>query len=148
MATRVTRSKREPSQQQEQQIRARWTTFLTKILADLMVEQVYKGNRQNNSIGKKAWKYMCDDFYRKTGLKWDKEQLKNHYAVLRRQYATVKSLLDRSDFTLDETTGALIASEEAWTKYIRVCFFNICCLVHENFYTCLMWKNLLYAGTP
>lgn len=143
MASRVTRFKGEPSQQQEQQSRARWTSFLTKILADLMVEQVYKGNRQNNSFGKKAWKYMCDDFYRKTGLKWDKEQLKNRYAVLRRQYATVKSLLDRADFTWDETTGNIVASEEAWTKYIRVCSFNICCLVHQKFYTCLMWRNLL-----
>lgn len=119
MASRVTRCKREPSQQQEQQSRARWTTFLTKILADLMVEQVYKGNRQNNSFGKKAWKHMCDDFYRKTGLKWDKEQLKNRYAVLRKQYTTVKSLLDRGGFTLDESTGTIVASEKAWTEYIR-----------------------------
>ncbi|XP_062102680.1 L10-interacting MYB domain-containing protein-like [Humulus lupulus] len=119
MATRVTRSKREQSQQQEQQNRARWTSYLTKILADLMVEQVYKGNRQNNSFGKKSWKYMCDDFYRKTGLKWDKEQLKNRYAVLRRQYAAVKTLLDRGDFTWDESTGTIIASEKAWTEIIR-----------------------------
>ncbi|KAF3440322.1 hypothetical protein FNV43_RR18606 [Rhamnella rubrinervis] len=119
MENRVTRSRRPPPHQQEQQTRARWTTSLTKILADLMVDQVHKGNRQHNSFGKKAWKYMCDEFYKKSGLKWDKEQLKNRYAVLRRQYVTVKLLLDQSDFTWDEATGTIIGSDDAWAEYIR-----------------------------
>ncbi|KAF4373835.1 hypothetical protein F8388_007741 [Cannabis sativa] len=122
MASRVTRSKSEQSQQhqpQEQQNRAKWTSFLTKILADLMVEQVYKGNRQNNYFVKKSWEHMCDGFYRKTGLKWDKDQLKSRYAVLRKQYATLKSLLGRGGFTWDETTGTITASEKAWTEIIK-----------------------------
>lgn len=125
MASRVTRSRRQQPPQQQEQSRARWTMHLTKILASLMVEQVYKGNRKNNSFGKKAWECMCDEFYRRTGLQWDKEQLKNRYAVLRRQYVTVKSLMDRSDFSFDETAGTIIAKDEAWAAYIRVCFFTI-----------------------
>ncbi|GMY12246.1 L10-interacting MYB domain-containing protein-like [Fagus crenata] len=118
MSSRVTRSRREPSQQEEQLSRARWTTSLTKILADLMINQVQKGNRHKNSFSKKAWGYICDEFYKKTGLKWDKEQLKNRYAVLRRQYITVKSLLDQSDFNWDEFTGSIVAKDEAWAEYI------------------------------
>ncbi|XP_030974227.1 L10-interacting MYB domain-containing protein-like isoform X1 [Quercus lobata] len=118
MSSRVTRSRREPPQQDDQ-ARARWTTSLTKILADLMINQVQKGNRQKNSFSKKAWRYISAEFYKKTGLKWDKEQLKNRYAVLRRQYITVKSLLDQSDFSWDEFTGTIIAKDEAWTEYIR-----------------------------
>ncbi|XP_057965236.1 L10-interacting MYB domain-containing protein-like [Malania oleifera] len=120
MASRPTRSRRPPpAQQHEQQSRAKWTNDLTKILLDLMVDQVQKGNKQNKSFGKKAWRFMCDEFYEKTGLKWDKEQLKNRYAVLRRQYVTVKSLLDQNDFSWDESTGAIIAKDEAWDQYIR-----------------------------
>ncbi|XP_028774499.1 L10-interacting MYB domain-containing protein-like isoform X1 [Neltuma alba] len=119
MAGRVTRSRRLPPQQQEQQSRARWTTSLTKILVDLMVDQVHKGNKQSNSFNKKAWKYICDEFYSKTGLKWDKEQLKNRYSVLRKQYTTVKSILERSDFNWDEATGSIIAEEEVWAEYIK-----------------------------
>jgi hypothetical protein len=129
MSSRVTRSRREPSQQEEQLSRARWTTSLTKILADLMINQVQKGNRHKNSFSKKAWRYICDEFYKKTGLKWDKEQLKNRYAVLRRQYITVKSLLDQSDFNWDEFTGSIVAKDEAWAEYIMVCCFHICCLL-------------------
>uniref|UniRef100_A0A5B7AUX4 Myb/SANT-like domain-containing protein n=1 Tax=Davidia involucrata TaxID=16924 RepID=A0A5B7AUX4_DAVIN len=119
MASRSTRSRRPATMPQpEQQSRAKWTTSLTKILAELMVDQVQRGNRQNNSFGKKAWKYMCDEFYKKTGLKWDKEQLKNRYAVLRKQHVIVKSLLDQSDFKWDEATGAIMAMDEVWDRYI------------------------------
>lgn len=109
--------------QQLEQSRARWTTSLTKILAELMVDQVHKGNKHNNSFNKKAWKYICDGFYSKTGLKWDKEQLKNRYSVLRRQYSTVKSILDQSDFAWDEATGSIRANDDVWAEYIKVYSF-------------------------
>ncbi|TYJ10147.1 hypothetical protein E1A91_A11G188000v1 [Gossypium mustelinum] len=99
--------------------RARWTTFLTKTLADLLVEQVHGGNRHNNSFNKRAWKSMCDEFYEKTSLKWDKEQLKNRYGVLRRQYVLVKSLLDRSEFSWNESTGVIIGTDEAWFDFTK-----------------------------
>lgn len=87
---------------------------------DLLVEEVHKGNRQNNSFNKKAWRTMCDGFYKESGLKWDKEQLKNRLAVLRRQYALVKCLLERNeDFTWDESTGTITASDDAWDEYIK-----------------------------
>ncbi|XP_057492286.1 L10-interacting MYB domain-containing protein-like [Actinidia eriantha] len=118
MASRPTRSRRLPPRQQpEQQSRAKWTMPLTKILVDLMVDQVHKGNRQNHSFGKKAWKSISDDFHKKTGLKWE-EQLKNRYAVLRRQYSIVKLLLDQSDFKWDETTGTIMAADEVWDRFI------------------------------
>ena len=122
MAGQLARSRRLETQQQEQS-RAKWTTSLTKILAALMVDQVHKGNKHNNLFNKKAWKYICDEFYKKTGLKWDKEQLKNRYSVLRRQYTIVKSILDQSDFSWDEATGSITANDEIWAEYIKVCFF-------------------------
>ncbi|XP_024177813.1 L10-interacting MYB domain-containing protein [Rosa chinensis] len=118
MASHVTRSRVQP-QLQEHQSRARWTTHLTKILASLMVDQVHQGNRKNNYFGKKAWKYICDEFYKRTGLKWDKEQLKNRCAVMKRMYIIIKSLLDRSDFSWDEATGTITASDEVWAEYTK-----------------------------
>lgn len=123
MASRVTRLRRQLAQQPENQSRAKWTMFLTKVLADLMVEQVREGKTKNNFFNKKSWKYICDEFFKKTGLKWDKEQLKNRYSVLRRQYTVVKSLLEHGDFSWDESTGNIVASDEAWAEYIRVCLF-------------------------
>ncbi|KAJ4964106.1 hypothetical protein NE237_024045 [Protea cynaroides] len=110
--------KQEQEQKQEQS-RAKWTTSLTKTLADLMVEQVLKGNRPNHSFGSKAWKNICDEFHRETGLKWNKEQLKNRYGAMRRQYVTVKLLLNHGDFSWDEATGTITAPDEVWDEYIK-----------------------------
>ncbi|OVA07336.1 Myb/SANT-like domain [Macleaya cordata] len=123
MASRPSRSTRQSrpnyTQSHQEQARAKWTTPLTNILADLMVEEVVKGNKQNNSFGKKAWKNICDEFHKKTGLKWDREQLKNRYGVLRRHYTTMKSLLDLNDFTWDESRQIVMATDEVWDEYIK-----------------------------
>ncbi|XP_043709299.1 L10-interacting MYB domain-containing protein-like [Telopea speciosissima] len=103
----------------QEQSRAKWTTSLTKTLVDLMVEQALKGSRTNNSFGKKAWKNMCDEFCKRTGLNWGKEQLKNRYGVLRRQYITVKSLLYQGGFSWNESTQIITATDEVWDKYIQ-----------------------------
>lgn len=125
-SNRPRRSYRVSNQQSVQdQPRAKWTLYLTKTLADLMVEQVYRGNRQNTSFGKKAWEYMCNEFQKKTGLNWDKEQLKNRYGVMRKQYAMVKSLLDLNDFSWDENLSMVKGKEEVWDEYIKVLFINL-----------------------
>ncbi|KAL5706460.1 hypothetical protein ACHQM5_024625 [Ranunculus cassubicifolius] len=103
----------------QDQPRAKWTLYLTKTLADLMVEQVYRGERHNCSFSKKAWEYMCIEFQKKTGLNWDKEQLKNRYGVMRKQHATVKSLLDLKDFSWDENLSLVMGSDQVWDKYIK-----------------------------
>ncbi|KAG6767104.1 hypothetical protein POTOM_028283 [Populus tomentosa] len=119
MVSRIMRSRRQVPQQPEQQPRARWTNDVTKVFLDMMVDQVQRGNRISNSFSKKAWKHMSAEFYRKTSLRWDLEQLKSKYAVLRRQYAIASSLLERSEFSLDECTGMISANDEAWAAYIK-----------------------------
>ncbi|KAK6922569.1 Myb/SANT-like domain [Dillenia turbinata] len=119
MASRSTRSKRVPTQPEEPQSRAKWTASLTKTLAELMVDQVRKGNRPKKSFGTKAWNSICDNFHKETGLKWDKEQLKNRFAALKKQYNIVKSLLEHRDFSYDESSCTIIATDEAWYSYVQ-----------------------------
>lgn len=120
MASRSTRSRRlPPVQQSESPSRAKWTSALTKILVELLVEQVRQGNKRNKSFDKKAWECVCEDFREKTGLTWDNEQLKSRYAALRKQYVIVKSLLDHGDFKWDQATGVITATDEVWDAYIK-----------------------------
>ncbi|CAH2064402.1 unnamed protein product [Thlaspi arvense] len=97
----------------------KWTASLTKLLANLIVGQVLKGNRVNNSLSNKAWNFITDEFYKRSGLKWDKEHLKNRFAVLRRQFAVVKLLLARDNFVYDESSGSIIATDEAWDECLK-----------------------------
>ncbi|KAL3838914.1 hypothetical protein ACJIZ3_023505 [Penstemon smallii] len=124
MSSRLTRSKKQVQQQQldmlpESQSRAKWTSTLTKTLVDSMVEQIEKGNKSNKSFSKKGWKFICDNFRIQTGLWWDNDQLKSRYSALRKQYISLTSLLDHREFKWDETTCTIIATDEAWDKYIK-----------------------------
>ncbi|XP_009770395.1 L10-interacting MYB domain-containing protein-like [Nicotiana tabacum] len=117
---RSTRSKTQQSmQQRESQCRAKWTTSLTKTMLEVMVDQVHEGHMQNKSFSKKGWKCICDEFHKRTSLTWEKEQLKYRYAALRKQFATMKLLLNHSDFKWEEITGLVTATDEAWDKYIK-----------------------------
>lgn len=121
MSGRPLRSRKPPTAiQPEQQARAKWTNSLTQVFADLMVDQVHKGNRRKCSFNKEAWESMSEEFYKRTGMRWDKEQLRSRYCSLRKQYVTVKSLIDRNDFSLDETTGVITAIDNVWDSYIKV----------------------------
>ncbi|KAI3989067.1 hypothetical protein MKX01_033103 [Papaver californicum] len=123
---------------EQDQARARWTENMDTIFTDLMVEQVFKGNRMNNIFNKKAWKYIHDEFNRQTGLNFNRKQLKNHHNVLRRIYGNVRSLLDQEGFSWDETNCMVIAENELWEKSAKG---------HPEVETirikgCLLYKNL------
>ncbi|CAH9143171.1 unnamed protein product [Cuscuta epithymum] len=122
MANRPTRSRRQvvvASQQPESQSRAKWNPSLTNVLVGLMVEQARIGNKQNKFFNKEAWRCICEEFHKETGLPWDQDQLRSRFTALRKQYAIVKSILDQNDFKWDESTGSIIAADEAWDAYIE-----------------------------
>lgn len=91
-----------------------------------MVDEVQGGHKQNKSFSKKGWKCICEEFHKRTGLTWEREQLKYRYAALRKLFATMKLLLDHTDFKWDETTGLVTATDEAWDRYMKVCSHIFC----------------------
>ncbi|CAA0836787.1 Unknown protein [Striga hermonthica] len=84
-----------------------------------MVDQIRKGNVSNKSFSRKGWKFICDNFRIQTGYWWDNEQLKSRYVTLKKLYSNVNLLLDHPDFKLDEITGSVTATDEAWDRYIK-----------------------------
>ncbi|XP_073280921.1 L10-interacting MYB domain-containing protein-like [Primulina huaijiensis] len=130
MTSRITRSRKpQPVQQHENQVRAKWTASLTKTLVDMMVDQIQKGNKSNKNFSKKGWKFFCDNFRIQTGYWWDNEQLKSRYIALRKQYIIVRMLLNHFDFQWEETSGKIMAKDEAWVRYIK----NILMLSRADF---------------
>lgn len=115
-----TQSRRPSNPSVEQQARAKRMTNLTKLLADLMIEQLQKGRKEKNTQGRMEWNFICDEFCRRTTLAWDKEQLQNRRSILNKQYLTVKSTLRWDDFEFHERTRTIVATEEAWNEYFIV----------------------------
>lgn len=133
-ATRLKKAQGTAQQQPENQSRAKWTSSLTKVLVELMVDEINKGNKSGKSFSKKGWKSICENFRIQTGYWWYSEQLKSHYATLRKQYISATLLLDQPDFEWDEATGVIMASNEAWDRHIMVCVFVCVYLVLCNAY--------------
>ncbi|XP_050367174.1 L10-interacting MYB domain-containing protein-like [Argentina anserina] len=102
----------------QDQSRAKWTTFSTKIFVDLLVEQIRKGNRGSGAFSKLAWKIIRDEFNQQTGLNFDKQQLKNHLDVLRKRYNMVKAILDHTGFSWD-VAHMVRAEDDVWQEYIE-----------------------------
>lgn len=94
---------------------------MTKLLANLILDQVRKGNTANNSLSNKAWNFITNEFYTRSGIKRDKEHLKNRFAALRREFSVVKLILARDNFVFDESTGCIIAADESWDQYVKEC---------------------------
>ncbi|KAM5565091.1 L10-interacting MYB domain-containing protein [Rosa sericea] len=103
----------------QDQSRAKWTTFSTKIFADLLVEQIRKGNRGSGAFSKLAWKIIRDEFNKQTGLNFDKQQLKNHLDVLRKRYNSVKAILNHTGFSWDVDQYTVLADDGVWQEYIE-----------------------------
>lgn len=102
-----------------------WTALSTKLLANLILDQVRKGNTVNNSsssLSNKAWNFITHEFHTRSGggVRRDKEHLKNRFALLARQFSLVKLILSRDDFVFDESTGCIIASDESWDQFVKV----------------------------
>lgn len=137
-----------PSEDQfkQDQSRAKWSAPLDKILLDLLIEQT----GQNKMSNKKAWKHIREEFNYKTGLQFDGEQLRNHQNVLKRLYNNIKSVLDQSGFSWDNSRNMVMADDELWEKYTTVCPLHISSQV--NFHDIVIAMTniacvILLAGT-
>ncbi|XP_009115806.1 uncharacterized protein LOC103841049 isoform X1 [Brassica rapa] len=135
------------SDQQQYQPHPVWTALLTKLLANLILDQVRKGNTANNSLSNKAWNFITNEFYTRSGIKRDKEHLKNRFAALRREFSVVKLILSRDNFVFDESTGCIIAADESWDQYVKVLTF-LTMLLHSLVFQSLYMFLLILQECP
>ncbi|GMH31361.1 hypothetical protein Nepgr_033204 [Nepenthes gracilis] len=48
----------------------------------------------------------------RTGMKWDIDQRRSKYTVVRKLHANAKSILDQSEFSWDDMTGSMTAKDD------------------------------------
>ncbi|XP_043705936.1 uncharacterized protein LOC122655710 isoform X3 [Telopea speciosissima] len=99
--------------------RTDWTPSMDRYFIDLMLEQVQKGNKFDNTFNKQAWSDMITLFNAKFGSQHDKDVLRSRYKNLRKQYNDMKFLLQQNGFTWDETRQMVTANDDVWDAYIK-----------------------------
>ncbi|KAF1881854.1 hypothetical protein Lal_00038493 [Lupinus albus] len=100
-------------------IKAKWTPPIHKIFLDICLQETLKGNKPGNHFTKEGWKNIIDSFYSKTGLNYDRLQLKNHWDLIKGQWKIWCKLLGTSCMKWDPSSQRFEASEEDWTKYLQ-----------------------------
>lgn len=104
--------------------RTYWTPPMDRYFIDLMLEQMQRGNKIDNTFIAQSWIDMTTLFNGKFGSQHDKDVLKNRYKSLRKQYTDIKLLLEQSGFTWDETRQMVRADDNIWDAYMKVCPFS------------------------
>ncbi|KAJ0045057.1 hypothetical protein Pint_06426 [Pistacia integerrima] len=100
--------------------KATWIPGLHEIFVDLCFEETLKGNRPGTHFTKEGWRNIVESFQDKTGLRYDRIQLKNHWDSTKEQWKIWCKLVDTSHMKWNPNTKCFGASEEDWESYIQV----------------------------
>lgn len=100
--------------------KANWTPANHKIFVDLCVEETLKGNKPGTHFTKEGWRNIVESLYAKTGVTYDRKQVKNHWDSTRKRWKLWVKLIGNSSMKWDSETNKFGATEEVWRNYIKV----------------------------
>ncbi|KAJ6745311.1 hypothetical protein OIU74_028071 [Salix koriyanagi] len=100
--------------------RTEWTAAMDQYFVELMLDQIGRGNKTDNSFVKQAWTDMLSSFNAKFGPRHDKRILRHRYKKLAKYYSDLKVILQQNGFSWDETQQMIVADDDkVWDAYIK-----------------------------
>ncbi|XP_024014877.1 L10-interacting MYB domain-containing protein [Eutrema salsugineum] len=91
--------------------KAAWEPEYHRVFVDLCVEQKLLGNKPGTQ-------HLLEPFQQRTGARFNKKQLKNHWDTMCKQWKIWRRLVQCSDMKWDPETSTFNASDEDWANYI------------------------------
>lgn len=99
--------------------KAYWIPLHHQLFVELCMEQIQKGNRPTHCFKRVGWHAIIKGFTQKTGLHYDKKQMKNHYDSTKELWKAWKALIGKSGMRFDPVLRTISASDDAWLAYIQ-----------------------------
>lgn len=119
---------------------ADWKPAMDEFFLNLMLDQLEKGSKMNNTFTKQAWKDMVTLFKKKFGSHYQTRFLKQLHKKLLKYYTDVRSILARKGFYWDTNRQMIVADDHVWGNYIQV----LCLLFNSiQLYTLLHFLLLM-----
>lgn len=116
--------------------RTDWTPAMDQFFIELMLDQVGRGNKTENTFNKQAWTDMLVLFNAKFGPQHGKRVLRHRYKKLWKYFSDITFLLKQDGFSWDERLKVIAADDNIWDAYIKVrCYYYIC---HSFFFPFLL----------
>lgn len=100
-------------------VKASWTPLTHQIFVDICLQETLKGNKPGTHFTKEGWKNIMESFYWKTGLNYDRLQLKNHWDSMKDQWKIWCKLICTSYMKWDPSNHMFEASDEDWKNYLQ-----------------------------
>jgi hypothetical protein len=100
--------------------RTDWTPAMDQVFIELMLDQVERGNRTDNTFNKQAWTDMLASFNARFGPQHGKRVLRHRYKKLWKYYSDITFFLKQNGFSWDETQQMIAADDDVWDAYIKV----------------------------
>lgn len=117
---RLLASEQSTAVSKESKPKATWIPALHETFIDICLQETLKGNRPGTHFTKEGWRNIVESFQEKTGLRYDRIQLKNHWDSTKEQWKVWCKLINTSHMKWDSNTRRFGASEEDWENYIQV----------------------------
>ncbi|XWS17876.1 hypothetical protein CRYUN_Cryun33cG0106200 [Craigia yunnanensis] len=99
--------------------RTEWNADMDQFFIELMLDQVGRGNKVDNTFNKQAWTDMLALFNAKFGPQHGRRVLRHRYKKLWKYYSDVTVILKQNGFSWDETQLMVIANNDVWDAYIK-----------------------------
>ncbi|KAL0003277.1 hypothetical protein SO802_017058 [Lithocarpus litseifolius] len=99
--------------------KATWVPAMHKIFIDLCLEQTLQGNKPRTHFNREGWRNINESFQKKTGLSFDRIQLKNHWDVTKEHWKVWSKLIGTGSMKWDPNTNKFGASEADWESYLQ-----------------------------
>ncbi|XP_059666365.1 L10-interacting MYB domain-containing protein [Cornus florida] len=99
--------------------KAAWTLEIHKVFVDVCLEQTLKGNKPGTHFTKEGWRNIEESFKKKSGLRYERKQLKNHWDSTKEQWKCWCKLIDTDRMKWDPINRKFGASEEDWANYLQ-----------------------------
>lgn len=100
--------------------KASWPPAIHKAFVDVCLREMMKMNEPGTRIAKVNWRNIVGSFYAKTGVRYTKKQIKNHFDATRKMWKVWVELTGDSSMKWDPETKKFGATEEEWRNYIQV----------------------------
>ncbi|KAL5785946.1 hypothetical protein ACOSQ2_008338 [Xanthoceras sorbifolium] len=99
--------------------RTEWTAAMDQYFIELLLDQVGRGNKTDNTFSKQAWTDMLDLFNAKFGSQHGKRVLRHRYKKLWKYYSDMTVIMKLDGFSWDETQQMIAADDAVWDSYIK-----------------------------
>ncbi|XP_009344427.1 L10-interacting MYB domain-containing protein [Pyrus x bretschneideri] len=115
----TTASEQSISSSSHSKAKAIWSPASHGVFIDLCLEETLKGNKPGTHFTRDAWRTIVESFNQKTGLMYDRLQLKNHWDVTKEQWRNWCKLIGTTSMGWNPNTRRFGANDEDWASYLE-----------------------------